>query len=156
MSPVSPKFAKEIIRKIRYITIATVDQQGQPWNTPVARSVDDDLNFYWASDKTSTHSQNIRQNNKVFIVIYDSTVPSKDAWGVYVKAKAEEITDQQEADSIAKLFAKDDPYSVGTGKEYLDDYPRRIYKAVPEKVWMNDEGEVNGNYIDVRKEVEVI
>jgi hypothetical protein len=37
----------------------------------------------------------------------------------------------------------------------MGDMPRRIYKAVPEKVWMNDEGDINGEYIDTRKEIDL-
>ena len=39
--------------------------------------------------------------------------------------------------------------------EFLKDYPRRVYKAVPEKVWINSDGEVNGNFIDIRLEVDL-
>lgn len=35
-------------------------------------------------------------------------------------------------------------------------YPRRVYKAIPEKVWVNDVGETNGNYVDKRFEVELV
>lgn len=45
-------------------------------------------------------------------------------------------------------------YNLSAGEEYLDDKPRRIYKVEPFKKWMNSDSEVNGNYIDVRKEVE--
>ena len=38
-------------------------------------------------------------------------------------------------------------------KEFLGEYPRRVYKAIPEKVWINGDGDVNGNYIDIRYEV---
>jgi len=31
--------------------------------------------------------------------------------------------------------------------------PRRVYKAVLEKVWINGEGDVNGEYIDTRVEI---
>lgn len=37
--------------------------------------------------------------------------------------------------------------------EFQGKMPRRVYKAVPEKWWMNDDGEINGHYIDVRKEI---
>lgn len=155
MSPVSTEFARQLIAKVTYMTIATVGADGQPWNTPVARTCDDQYNLYWASHKDSVHSRNIRSNNKVFIVVYDSTVPSKDAWGVYIQAEAFEINDEKQANEIAALFSPDDPYVPNTGKQYLGDYPRRIYKAVPHKVWMNDEAEINGNYIDIRKEVQL-
>ncbi len=40
-----------------------------------------------------------------------------------------------------------------TVPEFKEDYPRRIYKFVPKKCWMNVEGEVNGYYVDKRMEI---
>jgi hypothetical protein len=136
------------------MTIATVCEGGTPWNTPVARrAYDAQYNFYWASDRESVHSRNIRRNNHIFIVMYDSTVPSEKAWGVYVRAKAFELNDTQKVSEIVQLFPDDDPYVPVSPDIYLGDHPRRIYQAVPEKIWMNDEGEKDGDYIDIRTEV---
>jgi hypothetical protein len=52
----------------------------------------------------------------------------------------------------AALVFGNDPYNPSDGKEYLGDKPRRIYKVVPQKIWLNDDGDVNGNFIDTRKE----
>ncbi len=66
------KKARAIIEKIIYITIAT---EALPWNTPVYADFDEQYNFFWKSGKNSQHSKNIKENNTVFIAIYDSTVP---------------------------------------------------------------------------------
>jgi general stress protein 26 len=79
--------AKEIIEKIQYITIATVSKDGEPWNTPVYSAYDEDYNFYWISWKENQHSKNIAENNQVFSVIYDSTVPEGTGEGVYIRQK---------------------------------------------------------------------
>jgi hypothetical protein len=68
--------------------------------------------------------------------------------------RAFEITDEQEAMQAALVFG-DDPYNPSDGRQYLGDYPRRIYKFVSDKIWMNDDGDVNGKFVDVRKEAEV-
>jgi general stress protein 26 len=73
-----------ILKNIRYATIATASKDGKPWNSPVAFYMDHELNIYWSSDKNSQHSQNIRANNEVFIVIYDSTVQEAEGEGVYI------------------------------------------------------------------------
>ena len=90
-------------------------------------------------------------------MINDSTVAEGAGEGVYVKAKAQELTDKEDILSALSLLDK----RVGkTNKrdanEFLDDYPRRIYKAIPEKFWVNGEGEVDGNYIDKRVEVDLL
>ncbi len=32
-------------------------------------------------------------------------------------------------------------------------FPRRIYKFIPEKIWINDVSDIKGNFIDIRKEI---
>lgn len=143
--------AKTIIDSIRYITVATVDETGQPWNTPVAGfHFDNDYTLYWASWIDNQHSKNIRNNGKAFIVVYDSTPADiEPTSGVYIQAEAVELVDEQEVMQAASVF-KDDPYNPSDGKEYLSEKPRRIYKAVPQKIWTNSDGEVSGNFVDVR------
>lgn len=148
--------AKAVLDTIAYATLATVSADSEPWNTPLATyHFDNDYTLYWASWQNNHHSQNIRANGKAFVVVYDSTpADGKPTAGVYMTGKAFEITGRQEAMQAALVFG-DDPYNPSDGKQYLDNYPRRIYKFVPDKIWMNDDDEIDGNFIDVRKEAEV-
>ena len=151
--------AKRIIQKILYITIATCSRNGQPWNSPVYSAFDENYNFYWASWKENQHSENIEENNRVFLTIYDSTVAEGTGEGVYIQAKAVMLADPKEIEHAliyldGRINKKKD--SKTRIAEFQGDKPRRIYKAVPEKVWMNDVGEVNGNYIDKRVEVDLL
>jgi nitroimidazol reductase NimA-like FMN-containing flavoprotein (pyridoxamine 5'-phosphate oxidase superfamily) len=148
--------AKTIISKILYLTIATVTPDGQPWNSPVYSAFDENYNFYWASWKENQHSKNIANNNNVFLVIYDSTAPEGTGEGVYIQAKAFELTDEKEiAHALnfldGRVNKKKDPET--RVRQFQGDYPRRVYKAIPEKVWINNAGEINGNYVDVRIEL---
>ena len=146
--------AKSIIDSIKYMTVATVDENGQPWNTPVAAfHFDGDYILYWASWAGNQHSKNIRANGKAFIVVYDSTPPGEPTNGVYIKAQASELIDEQEVLNAATVF-KDDPYNPSDGQEYLGGKPRRIYKAVPHQIWTNSDSEVDGNFIDIRVEAD--
>lgn len=143
--------AKAILNSINYVTIATVCEDGQPWNTPVAVfHFDDDYTIYWASWRDNQHSKNIRENSEIFVVAYDST-PSDNqpSPGVYMQGRAFEIADEREAIQAALVF-KEDPYNPSDGKQYLGELPRRIYRFTPDKIWMNGDDEVNGNFIDVR------
>lgn len=126
--------ARKVISKILYVTIASVSKHGEPWNSPVYSAFDEDYNFFWASDQNGQHSQNIRANKNIFLVIYDSTVPAGTGFGVYIKAKAYELTDEKEITHATKyLYAREGrkPRSV---KEFQGEYPRRVYKAVPERM----------------------
>lgn len=151
------KRAREIIKEIIYITIATSSKDGQPWNSPVYSAYDEDYNFYWASWKENQHSKNIAENNRVFIVIYDSKAHEGTGEGVYVLAKAYMLTNKEEVARAISLLdgrvgkVKDPRKRI---KQFLGENPRRIYKAVPEKFWINGKGDLNGEYIDVRIEVD--
>ncbi|MFZ2522067.1 MAG: pyridoxamine 5'-phosphate oxidase family protein [Minisyncoccia bacterium] len=53
--------ATKILKDMKYMTIATVCEDGSPWNTPVAPNLKNDLVFTWGSSENSIHSQNIRK-----------------------------------------------------------------------------------------------
>lgn len=147
--------ARQIISTIRYVAIATADEHGQPWNTPVAAFYfDNDSTLYWASWQENQHSKNIRTNPKVFVVAYDSTpADGRPTAGVYMRAEAHELTDRQEVLAAAQVF-KDDPFNPSDGTQYLGDFPRRIYKAVPQEIWLNDDDQMQGNFVDKRIKAE--
>lgn len=150
--------AKEIIERIIYITIATCSKDGVPWNTPVYTSYDEDYNFYWASDQNGQHSKNIKDNNNVFLVVFDSTASAGTGEGVYIKAKAEMLADEEEVQkALGYLYRRSgDSPNKRQASKFLGDYPRRVYKAVPEKFWINGDGNINGNYIDIKIEVDLL
>ena len=156
MSELHNKRAAGIINRILYITIASVDEGGQPWNSPVYSGFDNDLNFYWSSDKDGQHSKNIRQNNKIFLVIYDSTAEAGTGEGVYVLATAQELGEHDEILAARRVTqtrkGQMDEVTEDEPAKFEGSHVRRVYKATPQKVWMNDvELGENGKYIrDIR------
>lgn len=145
MSEYHDKRAVEIIKQIRYATLATVTPEGLPWNSPVAHEYDNDLNIYWVSDKEGQHSRNVTANKKVFIVIYDSTVPEGDGEGVYIQANVEQVTDPDEILKVRRI--KKGSHFEQSPDTFLGESIRYMYKAVPEKVWMNDAEVTDGVFI---------
>ncbi len=144
MSDAHAHRAKEILEKVIYATIATASKDGKPWNSPVRYVYDSELNIYWFSDKENQHSKNVRENENVFIVIYDSTVPEGDGEGVYIQAKAYELSNPAEIRAARRI--KKGPY-LDAPDDFMGNAIRRVYKAVPEKVWMNDAEVKNGTFI---------
>ena len=146
--------AKEIISKIQYVTIASVTEDGLPWNSPVFTAYDENYNFYWGTHSDSQKAKNIRANGKVFLVIYDSRAPSGAGEGVYIKATAQELNDPDEITRAFELLKSrhDAPFWDFAA---VQDGPIRLYKAAPQQVWMNDAGEKDGHYIDIRTEIKL-
>jgi len=147
--------SKEIIEKIEYLNPATITPEGLPWNSPVYCSFDEELNFYWLSWKENQHSKNVRNNPNVFATIYDSTVPASTGFGVYFQGKAHELSNPVEIIKGLKCHYSRSKHKMRDIVMFLTTYPRRVYKFVPEKVWINGSGEIEGNYIDNRTELDL-
>lgn len=154
MSDYHNQRAREIVSTIIYATIATTSEDGKPWNSPVRHVMDDELNIYWFSDKESQHSRNVRANGEVFIVIYDSTVLEGEGAGVYIEATATELDDPEE---VRKARAIKNGPDHDAPDDFIGDAVRRVYKAVPKRMWMN-EVEMDGKRFvrDLRVEVDLL
>jgi hypothetical protein len=146
------KEARAIIDRIEYATIATTDNKGTPWNTPVYFACDTAYAVYWGSHTDAKHSQNIHMNGQGFILIYNSTVKPGTGEGVYMQARCSELSEANDIAYAHKLIRdRRNPIPYWKQEEFMGaDSPIRLYKAVPEHVWMNSENHSNGIYIDTR------
>lgn len=147
--------AQSILSRICYATLATVSKDGQPWNSPVYCAYDDSYNIYWGSHIGSQHSQNIRANGKAFIVVYDSTIEPGFGEGVYIQAECVELTDEAEIAAAHKIIQDRRPSPYWKLEEVQPDKPVHLFKATPQKIWMNGDGQRDGQYIDIRVGAEV-
>ncbi len=149
------KVAKEIIERITYLNIASITPEGKPWNTPVYCSLDSDLNFYWVSWKENQHSVNVRTNPNIFATIYDSTQPAGTGVGIYLEGKASELSNIKEVFHALKCHYGRERRTVRDVVEFLSKLPRRAYKFVPEKAWINIDDTIDGNFVDKRAELDL-
>ena len=149
--------AKKIIADNIYMTIATASLDGKPWISPVFFAYDDAYNLYWVSDKNSRHSNLIRENNKVAIVIFDSSAPEGEGDGVYVEAQVVELDDTQEVEKAMSILSNrvtQEEFKIKKIGEVTEEGVWRIYKAIPQSISKLKEGEyINGQYVDRRIEV---
>jgi len=121
--------AKSIISQIAYINLATVTEDGYPWNSPLFSVHDDNFNFYWISDKSAVHSKNITNNKKAFITIYDSTALERLGEGVYMQTLAYELDDASTNEVVKNIE------QISALKEYLEKPRIKLYKAVIQEAW---------------------
>jgi general stress protein 26 len=146
--------AKELLDSLIYGNIATVSLSGLPWNTPVYSPWDHNLNFYWSSWIESEHSKNIKFNPNVFITFYDSTRlrGTNSLRCLYLQATAEELTATEEILLASKLLYGEEKVEPTT---FLGDSVKRLYKAIPSRVWLNDlsEREVTPETVKMRIEL---
>ena len=80
--------AKGIIDTNLYMTLATADQDGRPWASPVYYAPEGYARFYWVSSSEANHSRNIATRAEVAIVVFNSRAPIGCGQGVYVSAVA--------------------------------------------------------------------
>jgi uncharacterized protein YhbP (UPF0306 family) len=68
------EFARELIRRNRYLTLATTDG-GKPWIAPLEYVADDALNLYFCSPTDTVHARQLEQNGDVAVAIFDGVQP---------------------------------------------------------------------------------
>lgn len=144
-----PQRFQQLLRRIPYVTIATVCPDGQPWNSPVVGKFDGDMNLYWVSWKENRHSQNIAHDPRIFVVVYDSQVPEGQGEGLYLQMRARELAAGELAEAQKIYDASFFKHEFGHG-QFQSECPHRIYKAVPERMWSNIDGEAEGHFVDKR------
>ena len=142
--------ARHLLDAGSHMTIATVDPEGTPWVTPVFYVPDVDNALYWVSDNEARHSVNVRANQAVAIVIYQ-TQPTTDA--VYITARAFELDDRREIlHAIEVLSRKDQPpqWVVGEAADVEGASAWRIYRASPEHIDVRALTQKNGKAVVIR------
>ena len=83
--------AREIIDANLYMVLATADETGRPWPSPVYFANAGYTEFFWVSSPGVTHSSNIARCPDVGIVIFDSRAPISTGQAVYMTAIAEAV-----------------------------------------------------------------
>jgi len=80
--------AAQIIDANRYLVLATADQHGVPWVSPLWYAHAGYREFFWVSDPQARHSQNIGIRPGVSMVIFDSSARPGAASAVYISGTA--------------------------------------------------------------------
>jgi len=123
--------ARSIIDTNLYMVLATADEAGRPWASPVYFANSGYAEFFWVSSPDATHSRNIATRPQISIVIFDSQVPIGTGQGVYMPAVAEQVAGAELERGI-KIFSQRSQAHGGVGWS-LDDVQGealRLYRAV--------------------------
>ena len=130
--------ARAVIDANRYMVLATADETGHPWVTPVWFATEDYRSFHWVSSPEAKHSLNLAAQPRVAITVFDSSVPVGGAQAAYMKGVAGELTgDELEAG----LGVFDRVSRTDIGREWsLDDVQGsslfRLYRATVSEHWV--------------------
>lgn len=123
--------ARAILSRIAYMVLGTADVDGNPWATPVYFATDGAGAFYWVSSREARHSANIAVRPEIGIVIFDSTVPISTGQGVYIEARAEQVTEADLEEALAVFSARSVEHGGSTwSREHVSgDTLIRMYRA---------------------------
>jgi pyridoxine/pyridoxamine 5'-phosphate oxidase len=124
--------ARRIVDGNLYMVLATADEAGRPWATPVYFAHSNYREFFWISSPQATHSRNIGTRPQVGIVIFDSQVPIGSGQGVYVEGMAGE-TPADDLERGIGIFSRRSLATGGaafTAADVREDAPFRLYRAI--------------------------
>ena len=124
--------AHRIMDTILYMVLATADESGRPWASPVYFAHAGYAELFWVSSPEATHSRNIAVRPEVSIVVFDSTVPVGTGQGVYMTAVAAE-TSGEELERGIEIFSRRSLETGGqawTADDVQGTTGLRLYRAV--------------------------
>ena len=132
---------RSVIDANLYMTIATADEAGSPWASPVYFAHTGYREFIWVSKPGARHSQNIAVRPHVGIAVFDSHAPINTGGGVYVEATAEQLLGDDCLAALEVFSARSVEH--GSGPFALEDVEPpatlRIYRATASERWVLDD-----------------
>ena len=121
--------AREILAANDYMTLATADEHGTPWASPVYFAANDDATeLYWVSYPDARHSRNLAQRPQTGIVVFDSTVAPSTGQAVYMEAVAHQVPDG-ELESVLAIYPGDPEVTQFTRADVTAPARLRLYRA---------------------------
>jgi len=85
-------------------TVATINEDGSPWASPIHVFSDDEA-VYWFSLEDKLHSQNVERDPRVSLTIFSPDL-SQGPKGVYVNGKATKLDDDATTNAKQLIVAK--------------------------------------------------
>jgi nitroimidazol reductase NimA-like FMN-containing flavoprotein (pyridoxamine 5'-phosphate oxidase superfamily) len=129
----------EIVRGIvdaaLYMVLATADEDGRPWSSPVYFAHVDCREFVWVSSPDVRHSRNIAVRPGVAIAVFDSTAAISTGQGAYMSAVAGLVEAEDVAERALGVFSRRSLAHGGrvwTLDDVRGDTGIRLYRAVAE------------------------
>ena len=114
-----------------YMTLATADDTGRPWVSPVYYVADAWRDLYWISSPEVTHSRNLARRPEVGVVVFDSraAVGTGGSHAVYMVATAAEVRDDIDRGAAVYAGGTDVGARALTPADVRSPAPYRLYRA---------------------------
>lgn len=122
---------EEVVWANRYMVLATSDEDGHPWATPVWFATDDCHDFFWVSRPGARHSRNLGVREQLAITIFDSRQPPGTGQGGYLAAVGGPVPEDGLDDGVA-VFSRTSERAgapTWTRNDVTEPAPFRLYRA---------------------------
>jgi hypothetical protein len=135
--------ARAIVDANLYMALATADESGRPWVSPVYFAPLGYRDLLWVSRPERRHSRNLAVRETVSIAIFDSTVPIGTGRGVYMTGTASEVADDELEECIDVFSRRSLAHGGGpfSAAEARAPAPLRLYRATASEQWILDSGD---------------
>ncbi len=132
--------ARSIVDSNRYMTLATADESGRPWASPVWFAPDGYANYYWVSEPEARHSRNIGIRPDLAAVIFDSGAAIGTGQAVYLEATARELegAEVHHGIEVFSRVSKDQGASEWSAEEVAPPAAHRLYLATATQQFVLD------------------
>jgi pyridoxine/pyridoxamine 5'-phosphate oxidase len=117
---------KAIVDANQYMTLATADEDGLPWASPVWFASIDYRELFWVSSPEARHSRNLAGRPEVAIAIFDSRQPPGTGRGVYIPATAEQLPESEIERGLAVFSGVSEAQGAGTWNRSDVQAPARL------------------------------
>lgn len=124
--------ARAIIDDGDYMTLATADEAGRPWASPVWYAAVGYDELIWLSRPQARHSRNLAVRRELGIVIFDSSASIGMGQGAYIEAVGEQVP-EPELERCVDVYSQRSQDRGGpplTIAEVGDPAPHRLYRAL--------------------------
>jgi uncharacterized protein YhbP (UPF0306 family) len=154
------EMARDIIKNNKFLSLATRNNKGEVWATPLSYSIDADINFYFTTAIDSVHIDHIRENPYVAFSIFNSTRNVSDIDGVQIKGIVGEVERDKLLEIVPEYYHQVFPDPIER-KEWeadwenftKDEFPvYRFFKIVPIEIYKRDTDNVD---VDRRVQINI-
>ena len=133
--------ARTLLEENSYVVLATADQDGSPWVTPVWFAPDGLDRLFWVSWPGSRHSMLIERRTEVALTVFDSTVIPNQGAAFYATAEARQVADDDLDDGLRIFSARSRSQGLGefTHERVTGEARLRLYVAEFTATWVLDQ-----------------
>lgn len=133
--------ARGILETTSYMVLATADDTGPPWATPVWFAADGLDRLYWLSWPGSRHSVLIERRPEIALTVFDSTVVPNTGTAFYATAHARQCTEQELAKALPIYNRRSLAEDIGefTHSHVTGHSRLRLYVAEINEAWVLDQ-----------------